>query len=561
MKKIGISLIGLIITVVVLIILAAVIILAINKNDLFSSSKEAKFKNDVMAFNDELNVYVMTKYIGHLGEYSRTSLNAQNIQNIQGDIQPIQNIIPSMTDKVYLSKIKVTDGKLAFSNLTEEEQKWVNELQPLLNASSTDGGISEGDTTNSYIQAGVNPPIVPSSNNQYSTKVGQGINAITFDANGKVQIVTDLSQEWFQYIAQTSDTAGGGTSKWANIQTKDGSQWVWIPRFAYKITKGAHTKVGYKDFNGLTEGEAGTIEIKFLKGNTNQFYDGNGTAQIDPNNITYNENGVQSNFLVHPGFCFDGKQLTGFWAAKYEASSAQGNGDSLDADNVLNIKTLQIKPNVSSWRNMEAKNMFGNCIFLGTEHFDVYGLKQNTNTHLLKNDEWGAIAYLAHSTYGRNGTEITANQNEDYITGSGGKLASTTGNYYGVFDMSGGAHDAVAAKFDLNQSDFDIFGKDTDVSEYIDIYPKYANTYKGDALFETSLRFSTTTSWFSDLSWSVNASEPFMSRGGCISDGTSAGIFAFYRYKPEWYQLARVSYRPTITLEQIANTGIVGSHT
>jgi hypothetical protein len=30
-----------------------------------------------------------------------------------------------------------------------------------------------------------------------------------------------------------------------------------------------------------------------------------------------------------------------------------------------------------------------------------YGLKSDSNSHMLKNMEWGAVAYLTHSGYGR----------------------------------------------------------------------------------------------------------------------------------------------------------------
>ena len=30
--------------------------------------------------------------------------------------------------------------------------------------------------------------------------------------------------------------------KWANAKTADGSFWVWIPRYAYKIESGYHSK-------------------------------------------------------------------------------------------------------------------------------------------------------------------------------------------------------------------------------------------------------------------------------------------------------------------------------
>ena len=61
-----------------------------------------------------------------------------------------------------------------------------------------------------------------------------------------------------KYSTDSDLTAG---SKWANAMTKDGSMWVWIPRYAYKIT--------YKSSN---KSEGGTIEIAFLKDTTNESF-------------------------------------------------------------------------------------------------------------------------------------------------------------------------------------------------------------------------------------------------------------------------------------------------
>ena len=68
----------------------------------------------------------------------------------------------------------------------------------------------------------------------------EGMTPIMYNENGNV-IKIDNSQlennNWYEYTIQESDTTNGGTSKWANAQTEDGSMWVWIPRFAYKIEK------------------------------------------------------------------------------------------------------------------------------------------------------------------------------------------------------------------------------------------------------------------------------------------------------------------------------------
>lgn len=76
--------------------------------------------------------------------------------------------------------------------------------------------------------------------------------------------------------------------------------------------------------------------------------------------------------------------------------------------------------------------------------------KNNVDTHMTKNVEWGAVTYLAHSKYGLNGEGICINTNSSFKTGIGndgsssyntdvGKNSSITKNVYGIYDMSGGA--------------------------------------------------------------------------------------------------------------------------
>ena len=54
---------------------------------------------------------------------------------------------------------------------------------------------------------------------------------------------------------------------------------------------------------------------------------------------------------------------------------------------------------------------------------NVYNLSKNydsnKSSHMMKNSEWGAVAYLTHSQYGRNGFEIHINNSSTYVTGNG----------------------------------------------------------------------------------------------------------------------------------------------
>ena len=190
-------------------------------------------------------------------------------------------------------------------------------------------------------------------------------------------------------------------SKWANAMTKDGSMWVWIPRYAYKIT--------YKSSN---KSEGGTIEIAFLKDATNEFLD----SSIKGDIVTaINDDGTvsQGKWVLEPAFTLGTESIEGFWFAKFEASNT--NGSATDNPNL----TLQIKPNVTSWRSMTSLNMFTACQNLTSDskYSTYFNNKNNVDTHMTKNVEWGAVAYLAHSKYGLNGDEIGINTNSSYTTG------------------------------------------------------------------------------------------------------------------------------------------------
>ena len=176
----------------------------------------------------------------------------------------------------------------------------------------------------------------------------------------------------------------------------------------------------------------------------------------------------------------------------------------------------------------------------------------------------GAVAYLAHSQYGRNGNEVTINNNQNLITGiagdtvtaspsdsttnayntTAGMKASTTGNIYGVYDLSGGAWE-YTANWDTLSSSSDIasYGKAVDGTVYFSqngasdrtktaysngTYTYYGEKVKtvcrtGDGIKETWV--SSSRSWFNDSSHFVRSTSPFSIRGGSYSNGGSAGVF------------------------------------
>ena len=114
MRKRGISLIVLIITIIVVIILAAVVILTISKNNPIESAKEARFKEDVRTFQDELALAVSKEYAnagGHRDEKITTA-----------DFDEIREFIPSFSEK-YRDKFVIQDDELKYTNKLDDNEK------------------------------------------------------------------------------------------------------------------------------------------------------------------------------------------------------------------------------------------------------------------------------------------------------------------------------------------------------------------------------------------------------------------------------------------------------
>src|SRR5699024_1453712 len=112
---------------------------------------------------------------------------------------------------------------------------------------------------------------------------------------------------------------------------------------------------------------------------------------------------------------------SGFWVGKYETSSIEGNSDSVSGDSVTS-KTIQIKAGVASWRYIRVSNIFTVCTNMNSSG-NPYGLSTSDSVvdpHMMKNSEWGAVAYLSQNkTYGK-GNEVWINNNSTFITGRAG---------------------------------------------------------------------------------------------------------------------------------------------
>ena len=345
--------------------------------------------------------------------------------------------------------------------------------------------------------------------------IGSGMTPIKWNGSTWIE-TTENDPNWYDYTAK----------KWANAITEDGSMWVWIPRYAYSITSGYHSS------------STGNIDVEFMKGLTNE----TSTGRKSFDNVS-----GQGKWNIHPAFNY-GQEVSGLWVAKFEASPEGATTNPSNSEYNGTGKKLQVKPGVSSWRNITISNIYDVC----------KNYNSVLNSHMMKNDEWGAVAYLSKSKYGKQNEEVWINNNSSFITGSTGNSASanpdigttndytstqgvkasTTGTVYGVYDMSGGAYEYVAAYVNNGHTNLTSYGNGLIIGElktknvYIkgsldsDVDNYEANSEKyGDAVYETSESGSGTTSWYGDSSSFPRTDGPFFYRGGIYNNGTNTGMF------------------------------------
>ena len=283
------------------------------------------------------------------------------------------------------------------------------------------------------------------------------------------------------------------------------TMWVWIPRF---------NAVTPSNYNGGTKDNPGAIDVTFVKQNA---------TAID-------------------AFTFGDKQLSGFWYGKFEishttlASSTTNNNLGCTNETCSNANGIIIKPNVTSLRYNNVSNFFFASRSMEQPNNSFGFVSSEVDTHMSKNNEWGAVAYLTHSIYGRCTssticTEVGINNNVNKQTGYGapagsndsatngaynttlGKDASTTGTIYGIYDMSGGTIEYVMGVYNktIGSSGFASLPNEKYYNNYT------VTSYSGHALTETKNWYSDNADFVSNVTW--------FDRGGSYFDGTSAGVF------------------------------------
>ena len=536
--------------------------MTITNNDILSNTEGMKSDN-YFDFNVSLEKQTTT---GVSYNILLTSDNTNNLSNIKAYLTEVKNNTETkLIDPTTLNNLtKVNNNMILYKDkIFPSETKyyrlrlWVDENFGSSQTTSVNGNTSTGTITGFtfkfVVSIGVDNTNVETLDTSGANKPVLASNMIPvyYDETNDVWKKADANNKNSVYQWYSYESSGEYKGMWANAVTVTSTNratylnatpgtiipiddintmWVWIPRF---------NAVTPSNYNGGTADNPGAIDVTFVKQNE---------PAID-------------------AFTFGNKNLSGFWYAKFEtshttlASSTTENNLGCTNEICSNANGIIIKPSVKSLRyNNVSKFFFASRSMEQTGNSFGF-VSTEVDTHMSKNNEWGAVAYLTHSIYGRctsstSCTEVGINNNKSYITGYGaparsntsvtngayntslGKDASTTGTIYGIYDMSGGTLEYVmGVSVDPNgkprsgynsSSNSGFTGMLSDETTYTGItFPdsKYYNLYTGSSY--TGHALTETKNWYGDYTHLVNSSHPWFIRGGDYGNGTLAGVFNF----------------------------------
>jgi hypothetical protein len=331
--------------------------------------------------------------------------------------------------------------------------------------------------TNDYTATGQESAGLSTDNSAITVDLDQNMIPIIYTGNTTTpqwQTIDQTNPSWYDYTTQKWANAITVTttslSKYQNTsgvtvdETDVLGYWVYIPRYRYQVFRCNATDpviATPTNFNIKFENQTATDYEKAYPATNNDW-------------------------ATHPAFTFGTQELNGLWVGKFETTGS--------------ITAPTIKPNLKSQISQYIGVQFDISGSIGvTKPTGGNGTTITQNTHnlattnstMLKNDQWGAIAYLSASTYGAgvNNVQINAarsntlqdgNGKTGYgITGCGpstnginsqytitdtattgavactysgtshsyqtatGQLASSTNNVYGIYDLSGGTWEYV----------------------------------------------------------------------------------------------------------------------
>ncbi len=421
-----------------------------------------------------------------------------------------------------------------------------------------------GSTTNAQWTSIANPEDSSNQGNWYNYNNKQWANAITVKSEALSKYKNQTK------VVDQADILG---------------YWVYIPRYAYEVMRRDGTDKPVSAQNFLIHFEKKTDAKRRPAACSTTGKDYRTQCDLDRSYIK-GQPSNQGTWATHPAFTFGTKELNGIWFAKFETTGTTSQPTVLPNEAHISGYYNGMYNQVGNFYSLSKTigvndpNNVGGGSFTTTQNNHHLA---KLSSHMVNNNDWGAVTYLSASKYGAgyNGVQINGNgsqhdgNNNSWktvgTTGCGplgygnigkyefggtlgtqwacsfsglqyayngklGQLASTTNNPTGIYDMSGGGWEYVAASYsdNLNNSNAQYFNSAA--------HPPYVNTYNfsdlnnctfatcgGQALYETNDGDNNGwNQWNGNYIDFVTSYRQWFGRGGSYNDGSSVGLFYAY---------------------------------
>ena len=421
-----------------------------------------------------------------------------------------------------------------------------------------------GSTTNAQWTSLANPEDSSNQGNWYNYNNKQWANAVTVKDPSKYKNQTR--------VVDQADILG---------------YWVYIPRYAYEVMRRDGTDKPVSAQNFLIHFEKKTDAKRRPAACSATGKDYRTQCNLDRSYIK-GQPSNQGTWATHPAFTFGSKELNGIWFAKFETTGTNTqptvlpNEAHMSGYYTASYNIGRMYTTAKTLGAADSSNVGGKTDYSVPSQNNHHLAK--LSSHMVNNNDWGAATYLSASKYGAgyNGVQInsqyqdrnngngstygttgcgpssngntgtysdggtlgtqsacSSSDSQRAYNGSTGQLASTTNNPTGIYDMSGGGWEYVAASYSDNPNNSNTnqyFGSNV-------AHPPYVNTYNitnlnsctfntcgGQALYETNNGTgdgSGSNQWNSQYLYmnSFASSCPWFYRGGIYSDGSHAGLF------------------------------------
>ncbi len=241
---------------------------------------------------------------------------------------------------------------------------------------------------------------------------------------------TNKSNNWYDYCEKkwANSVTVSSTNRAKYLSAENGTtipmddiltMQVWIPRYKYKVwnynSDGTVSSNEQQIEITFEDGTASTGEISCQDAISGTEGKPSETCKLKETNSTCTDSTCNNKTYTHPAFTFGNEEIKGFWIGKFELTGT--------------IDNITTKPNLSSVREQSVSTFETNIMNMKNSG-NQYGLSTSTDTHMIKNMEWGAVAYLSHSKYGTctDGTckEVNKNNSSSYYTGRSGGSSSAS---------------------------------------------------------------------------------------------------------------------------------------